>query len=785
MKMAKFFTLLLAGLFSLILTSHAQFSFEATPELGRLYHITYDNKIENKVYALTNSNQILVSRDNGKTWDILYVFPYSGASISDLKIVPGDKALSFVVSNSKDAPDGNLNGLYLLHLASNRISKQHAAPNLAFDPAIDSYSIFDHTGRHILMHTSFLYDLVLYTQVFYTTNGGKNWKEVYFNENFGRTHINNVAIHPNNPTTLFLARSHGPEDVDGGLLISTDAGNTWNEKLNGIILNPIAFNPANADEIIIGTGITFGIHEEALYRSMDGGETWNKGVVNWSNYITDNTIDIKFDPKDTKTVWVLEENEILKSRDGGATWNSTVFPENSSTYYGGISLSINPYNSSQVFITSDVYPICAQNAGEDFVQVENPFYNVTSLAVADHGSSEVMYYASQGGYLVKNLTSQETKAYNLQPVWTFMNRKYEFAPDPAIPGSVFVFTPGNGFTSAELYYSDDYGATLHPVLTGFASGLQKVVKVPGSSAVYWASLRLGDSSSLYKIDISDKANIYYEEVWITEAPGVISGISFSSTNPKEVFVSKGNTVFKSTDDGVSWEARTTGLESLHPEMDVVWDLAQNPFDEKELIIATSKGLFLSKDGAAHWVPILEGSDAQRVRYSPLIEGQIIAGTHTADGTELRLFYSLDGGAEWTSITTAQLAYTWTSEIDFSFSETGMEVYMATSHLGIVKYPINIAAPSKPKNKPVKPNAAAVLQAEHVNLYPNPASSHIEVDLKDPETEVETIKIYTMTGQPVLETKQDQVDISHLDRGIYLIRTTTSKGDVITQRLIKQ
>ena len=68
-----------------------------------------------------------------------------------------------------------------------------------------------------------------------------------------------------------------------------------------------------------------------------------------------------------------------------------------------------------------------------------------------------------------------------------------------------------------------------------------------------------------------------------------------------------------------------------------------------------------------------------------------------------------------------------------------------------------------------------------SLYPNPANDIVSIDL---ETEIKSIEIYSLQGQKVHSSKEKQVNISNLSKGIYMVRVEDENGSVATQKLIK-
>ena len=79
----------------------------------------------------------------------------------------------------------------------------------------------------------------------------------------------------------------------------------------------------------------------------------------------------------------------------------------------------------------------------------------------------------------------------------------------------------------------------------------------------------------------------------------------------------------------------------------------------------------------------------------------------------------------------------------------------------------------------------------LDIFPNPASNHFQINLKNQESTTFSIKIFNTTGQ-LLKTyskvlPNEQIDIHDLNQGIYFIQLTDnnpSKNNTITRKLIK-
>ena len=67
-----------------------------------------------------------------------------------------------------------------------------------------------------------------------------------------------------------------------------------------------------------------------------------------------------------------------------------------------------------------------------------------------------------------------------------------------------------------------------------------------------------------------------------------------------------------------------------------------------------------------------------------------------------------------------------------------------------------------------------------NLYPNPATDILNISM---ETELKSVEIYSLLGQKVLSTDKNQVDVSSLSKGMYMVRVEDVEGSISTQKLI--
>ena len=162
-------------------------------------------------------------------------------------------------------------------------------------------------------------------------DNGESWRNS--DDGFVRdVHVSKLVIDPNN-NNVFYATTQGETEYtdkvgDGaGVFKSTDRGNNWtqiNNGLNSLETNVLAVDPNDSDVLYLGTD------DDGIYKSINGGENWEKLIPSASFGVGD----IVVDPQNSNNVYmgtvdyfrlsesrgVLGDFGVYKSTDGGTTW---------------------------------------------------------------------------------------------------------------------------------------------------------------------------------------------------------------------------------------------------------------------------------------------------------------------------------------------------------------------------------------------------------------------------------------------------------------------------------
>jgi len=223
--------------------------------------------------------------------------------------------------------------------------------------------------------------------IYRSSDGGKSWKKVLFiSETAGGA---DVELQPGSPDTIYACLWHGQRKPwtiisgarEGGIYKSTDGGNTWN-KLAGGLPNDI-FGRSNVAVSAANPSRLYALIEakpgSGLYRSEDNGASW-KLINGAANLITRpfyyDTIGV--DPNDSDIVWIGNEGW-FKSTDGGKSFRTSPVPHGDNH-----DVWINPKNSQFMVQGNDGGANVSLDGGQTWsTQTNQPTAEIYQVAVDD------------------------------------------------------------------------------------------------------------------------------------------------------------------------------------------------------------------------------------------------------------------------------------------------------------------------------------------------------------------------------------------------------------------
>ena len=475
--------------------------------------------------------------------------------------------------------------------------------------------------------------------VYRSTNGGKTWKHLGLEMT---RHISNIRIHPNNPDVVYVAAQgalNGPS-TERGIYKSEDGGKTWKNilyvdensgcvDLNMDMNNPRVLYAAMWDHRRLPWAVQSGGKGSGLYKSNDGGESWEKiqqglpkelgkmaisvsransnkvyalvesdthkeqgglfasndGGANWNRVSKDHRlisrawyyIETFADTKDENTVYVLGAAG-LKSADGGKTWT-----EIRGTHGDYHQLWINPDNNQNLLISNDGGSAVSFNGGKVWsLQNNQPtaqFYRIN----VDNLFPYNIYAGQQDNSSVKIASRNTTGSTITERQWT----------SSAGGESAFLgFDPNN----PRYVMGGSYQGTIELLDAETGEGVGVMVH-----PVQYQAMQPKDM----KYRFNWNAPILY------------------SKHEKNVYYHAGNRLFKTKDMGKSWEAISPDLTT---------------HDTTKMGIS---GFPYTNEGAG-------GENYCTIAY--VAESDKENGVFYTGSDDGLVYVTRDGGKEWTNIT---------------------------------------------------------------------------------------------------------------------------------------
>ena len=481
--------------------------------------------------------------------------------------------------------------------------------------------------------------------VFRSRDGGNSWEKVLFrSENAGAV---DLSLDPNNSRIMYAAIwetrrtpwsliSGGP---GSGIFKSVDGGDSWTE----ITDNPglpgglkgrigVAVSPARPGRV----WATIEAEDCGLYRSDDGGDTWelvsdNRDLQGRPWYYQH----VFADPQDPETVWILNY-QCWKSVDGGRNFNRVTTPHGDDH-----DLWIDPNNPQRMIEANDGGACVTFNGGESWSSIYNQLTGQFYHLATDNEFPHRVYGTQQDNTAISVPSRTHKGAIPWGDCYVVGNSEsghiavHPHDPNTVISGAIGSSAGGGG----NLLHYDH------------ATGQVRIITV-------WPELYTGWGAKDMK----------YRFQWTYP-------IMYSPHDPDTLYVA-GNLVFRSTDQGGSWEAISPDLTRHDPSTlepsggpitkdtsgaevyGTIFAFVESPHERGVFWAGSDDGLVhLSRDGGTTWEQVTPG-DLPEWTLISMIEvsphdpatAYLAATRYKLDDTRPMLYRTTDYGQTWVSIT---------------------------------------------------------------------------------------------------------------------------------------
>ncbi len=556
---------------------------------GRVVAVAADPNRSNVYYFGSTGGGVWKTDDSGTTWRNISDGYFKRASVGALAVAPSDPNVIYVgmgeatirgnVSHGDGVYRSTDGGAAWTHLGleqTRNIGKVRVDPR---DPDVAYVAALGHAHGPNPERG-----------VYRTRDGGKTWQHVLFrSEKAGAI---DLSIDPNNPRIIFASfweASRGPYSLNSGgegsgLFRSMDGGDTWTE----VSRNPglpkgvlgkigVAVSPARPGRVYANVEAEDG----AFFRSDDNGETWQRLAEDrplreraWYY------LHVVADPQDADTVWALS-TRAWKSIDGGKTFSEVKLPHGDNH-----DLWIDPRNPQRMIEGNDGGATISVNGGETWTSLYNQptaeFYHVTT----DTQTPYRVYGAQQDNTTITVPSRSALSGITTDDAFEIGGGESGYiAVRPDKPNIVF---------------AGSYGG----LITRFDARTHQIRDI-----TVWPETGLGSGAK----------DVKYRFQWT--APLVLS------PHDPNVLFATGNHVFRSTDEGSSWEMISPDLTRHEPHT------------------LEPSGGPITKDntGAEYYATIFAFAE------SPVQQGVFWAGSD--DGL---IHVSRNGGDNWENVTPSDL-----------------------------------------------------------------------------------------------------------------------------------
>ncbi len=517
--------------------------------------------------------------------------------------------------------------------------------------------------------------------VYKSTDGGKSWKNVGLCDTH---HIAMIRIHPKNADIVYVAalgHAFGPNS-ERGVFRTLDGGKSWerilhvSDRAGAIDLALDVTNPRILYASIWQVHRHFwelvsGGPDSGLWKSSDGGDSWTditraKGLPQEGIL---GKIGVAVSPAKGDRVWAIIESDdeksgVYRSDDGGASWALLTTNRDLMArpwYY--MHIFADPQDAETVYV-NNLKMWKSTDGGKNYTEISTPHGDNHALWI-DPADPQRMVQGNDGGGCV---------SFNGGDTWSSIYNQmtgqfYHLDVDNQLPYRVYGTQQDNSSISVPsasekgaIPWSDSY-----PAGTGESGYI--AVNPDDSNIVFVGAVGSspGGGGALQRYDHRTK-QIRLVTVWPEPYSGwgavdMVHRFPWTfpilfSPHDSGVLYTCGNTVFRSTDEGHSWE-------QISPDLTRADESKMQP---------SGGPLNLDTSGAEHYCTI-----------STFIESTHEKGVFWAGSDDGLVHISRDGGASWQDVTPPDLpAFSLITVIEPSAHAAGT-VYLAATRYKLDEY----------------------------------------------------------------------------------------------------
>ena len=527
--------------------------------------------------------------------------------------------------------------------------------------------------------------------VYKSTDAGKTWTHMGL-EKAGQ--IGAVEIHPTDPKTVFVAAMGQAfqNNEERGVYKSTDGGTTWDKVLydsDSVGAVDLEFAPNNPNIVYAAmyrfkrtpwTIISGGYQEGGIYKSKDGGKTWEKKTKGLPQGLI-GKIDLGVSAADPLRLYAIveapvKEQGLYRSDDQGESFVHVSDNEdlvNRPFYYTNV--DVNPLNASDVF--SQANPgIRSRDGGKTWTRLNPPHGDNHDLWI-NPNDSMIWIQSNDGGANVTLNGGISWSTQNNQPTAEL----YQVEVDDQYPYWLYAGQQDNSTIAVPSAppYDHPSGAVGYWMAVGGCETGPAVPK-PGDPNIIYSNCkgrfgvydkRTGQEKQYYV----GASNIYgHNPKDLKFRFQRVAPVHASFHTPGVVYHGS-QYLHKTVDDGKTWEIISPDLTAFETDKQVIsgspitrdvtgeeyystiYDINESRLKEGLIWVGANDGpVHVTKDGGKTWANVTpkmpKGGRVDCVEPSPHQEGKAYVAVlrYQLGDWKPYLFKTTDYGANWTAIT---------------------------------------------------------------------------------------------------------------------------------------